>query len=125
MPFVNGALISTVVIVIIVLVALLILLRFIPVGLWISALAAGAKVGITMEEPGVFTTGYGSAQSDDPSNWFFSDESGYAVQFNDGETEATLVEGEYYAVRIVESEHGSVTAVRSSGTSRAASPASI
>ncbi|MBR2783748.1 MAG: flotillin-like protein FloA [Firmicutes bacterium] len=46
MPFVNGALISTVVIVIIVLVALLILLRFIPVGLWISALAAGAKVGI-------------------------------------------------------------------------------
>ena len=46
MPYLSGALISTVVIVLIVLVVLLILLRFIPVGLWISALAAGAKVGI-------------------------------------------------------------------------------
>ena len=46
MSYLSGALISTIVIVVIVLVVLLILLRFIPVGLWISALAAGAKVGI-------------------------------------------------------------------------------
>ena len=46
MPYLSGALISTIVIIIVVLLALLILLRFIPVGLWISALAAGAKVGI-------------------------------------------------------------------------------
>ncbi|MBQ1343114.1 MAG: flotillin-like protein FloA [Firmicutes bacterium] len=46
MPYLSGALISTIAIILVVLIALLILLRFIPVGLWISALAAGAKVGI-------------------------------------------------------------------------------
>lgn len=38
--------ISTLVLVIIILVVVMIILRFIPIGLWISALAAGAKVGI-------------------------------------------------------------------------------
>jgi len=38
--------ISTIVVVVIVLILLMIILRFIPIGLWISALAAGAKVGI-------------------------------------------------------------------------------
>lgn len=38
--------ISAVVLIIIILVVLMIILRFIPIGLWISALAAGAKVGI-------------------------------------------------------------------------------
>lgn len=37
---------STILLVIIILVVLMIFLRFVPVGLWISALAAGAKVGI-------------------------------------------------------------------------------
>ena len=46
MPYLSGALISTIAIILVVLIALLILLRFIPVGLWISAQAAGAKVGI-------------------------------------------------------------------------------
>ncbi|MEG1500560.1 MAG: flotillin-like protein FloA [Clostridiales bacterium] len=38
--------ISTLVLIFIVLLAVLVLLRFIPIGLWISALAAGVKVGI-------------------------------------------------------------------------------
>ncbi|MBR0376736.1 MAG: flotillin-like protein FloA [Firmicutes bacterium] len=46
MPYLSGALISTIAIILVILIVLLILLRFIPVGLWISALAAGAKVGI-------------------------------------------------------------------------------
>lgn len=32
--------------IILVLIALMIILRFIPIGLWISALAAGVKIGI-------------------------------------------------------------------------------
>ena len=46
MPYLSGALISTIAIILVILIVLLILLRFIPVGLWISALAAGAKIGI-------------------------------------------------------------------------------
>ncbi len=38
--------VSTFILVVIILIVLMIILRFIPVGLWISALAAGAKVGI-------------------------------------------------------------------------------
>ena len=37
---------STILLIIIILIALFIFLKFIPIGLWISALAAGAKVGI-------------------------------------------------------------------------------
>ena len=39
-------LISIGIIVVIVIIALLILFSFVPVGLWISAIAAGVKVGI-------------------------------------------------------------------------------
>ena len=46
MQVLSGALFSTILIIIVLLIIVLVLLRFIPVGLWISALAAGAKVGI-------------------------------------------------------------------------------
>ena len=45
MPFMSGAIVSTVVLAVIILIVLMVILGFIPIGLWISALAAGAKVG--------------------------------------------------------------------------------
>ena len=45
MPF-DFAAISAGLIIFIIVVALLLILAFVPVGLWISALAAGVKVGI-------------------------------------------------------------------------------
>ncbi len=42
----NGSIIGLVLIVVLGFIALMVILRFIPIGLWISALAAGAKVGI-------------------------------------------------------------------------------
>ncbi len=42
----NGSLIGLVLVVVLGFIALMVILRFIPIGLWISALAAGAKVGI-------------------------------------------------------------------------------
>ena len=43
---IGGAALSGLILIILIVVVLLIILRFIPVGLWISALAAGVKVGI-------------------------------------------------------------------------------
>ncbi|UWG96071.1 flotillin-like protein FloA [Dehalobacter sp. DCM] len=42
----TGALVTTVILVILVLIILMVLFTFIPVGLWISALAAGVNIGI-------------------------------------------------------------------------------
>ena len=41
-----GPAVASILIIIIIIIALLIILRFIPIGLWISALAAGVKIGI-------------------------------------------------------------------------------
>ena len=46
MPMFIEPLLSAVLWIIIIIVVLMIFLRFVPIGLWISALAAGAKVGI-------------------------------------------------------------------------------
>ena len=46
MPMFIEPLLSAVLLIIIIIVVLMIFLRFVPIGLWISALAAGAKVGI-------------------------------------------------------------------------------
>ena len=53
----------------------------------VDALEADADVGVTLEDcEGVFTTKYNQYNSgDDPSNYFFADDSLYAVTMQDGE----------------------------------------
>ncbi len=48
----------------------------------------GANVGVTMETPGIFTTGYtDKGNSEFPASWFSSDDETYTVALRDGEGE--------------------------------------
>ena len=58
-----------------------------------GALAEGANIGIYVENLGVFTTGYKVHNTADPSDFFNSDNVSYSVSWNDGQTEAELVNG--------------------------------
>ena len=42
----GDSLLSTIILIVIIVVVLIVIFSFVPIGLWISALAAGAKVGI-------------------------------------------------------------------------------
>ena len=54
-------------------------------------LSNSKKIGVTMANPGIFTSNYkAGGNSDDPGNYFYSEDSFYTVGFSDDGNEATM-----------------------------------
>ena len=55
-----------------------------------DGLSPVASIGVTMDKPGVFTSGWSThMQGKDPADYFFSDRTGYHVALGDGEASMT------------------------------------
>lgn len=64
----------------------------------------GSKIGVHMQNPGVFTSGYSTNNGDvDPKNYFVSDDSNYQIVYRDNE--AKMVKG-MTAIENVQSSMG-------------------
>lgn len=72
----------------------------------IGSLSSGSEIGVCMDVPGIFTSGFSNNCGQDPSRIFFSDNPGYHVELIDGE--ACLVEGGEFVWVVEQSDHVSV-----------------
>jgi predicted outer membrane repeat protein len=71
-----------------------------------------AKIGIYMDKPGVFTTGYSTnCQDIDPTNYFFSDDPlNYHVEYTPDKQEAMLAKGATeYIITVNATENGEIS----------------